>query len=88
MVMSALAQRTRLHVLTLLVAAGGDGMIASDLASAADVPRNLMSAHLAVLSKAGLVEQSKAGRYQIYRAIPGRIADFSEFVTRLSAPGR
>jgi DNA-binding transcriptional ArsR family regulator len=39
-----------------------------------------MSAHLTVLSKAGLVEQTKSGRTISYRAVPARVAELTGFL--------
>lgn len=85
--MSALAQPTRLAVFSLLVKRGVDGMNASDIADAVAVPRNLMSAHLAVLAKAGLVHPTRSGRNQTYRAVPARAAELAGFIARLAADG-
>jgi len=63
---SALAQETRLDVFRMLVRAGSDGMAAGDIARAAGVPHNTMSAHLSVLANAGLVGARRAGRSVIY----------------------
>ena len=64
----ALAQRTRLQTLKLLVQAGESGVPAGELAKALGVPHNTMSAHLGVLTTAGLAESERRGRSMIYRA--------------------
>jgi DNA-binding transcriptional ArsR family regulator len=64
--LSALAQESRLKVFRLLVRAGGDGMAAGDIARALAVPHNTMSSHLAILSRARLVQPRKDGRSVIY----------------------
>lgn len=64
----ALAQRTRLQTLKLLVQAGDGGVPAGDLAKVLGVPHNTMSAHLAVLTTAGLAVSERQGRSIIYRA--------------------
>lgn len=85
--LSALAQPTRLTVFSLLVRRGAEGMIASDIAEAVGVPRNLMSAHLTVLAKAGLVNQTRSGRNITYRASPARAAELAGYIARLAADG-
>ena len=72
MVMSALAQTTRMRVFVMLAKAGDAGMGSSDIADAVGVPRNLMSSHLAVLSKAGVIASKKIGRSVTYTAV-GRV---------------
>ena len=82
--LSALANRTRLAVFALLARCGPDGMTVTGIAEAVDIYGNLVSAHLAVLSAAGLVEQRRAGRNQIYRAVPSQAAELSGFLARLA----
>ncbi|MGE0093012.1 MAG: ArsR/SmtB family transcription factor [Alphaproteobacteria bacterium] len=65
--LSALAQRSRLDVFRLLVRRGPQGMPAGEIANALSVPPNTMSAHLAILSQAGLVRGERSGRSVIYR---------------------
>lgn len=64
--LSALAQESRLKVFRLLVRAGRSGMAAGDIARALEVPPNTMSSHLAILSRAKLVNARKEGRSVIY----------------------
>jgi DNA-binding transcriptional ArsR family regulator len=64
--LSALAQESRLKVFRLLVRCGPDGMAAGDIARALKAPSPTMSAHLAILSRAGLVSAHKQGRSIIY----------------------
>jgi DNA-binding transcriptional ArsR family regulator len=64
--LSALGQESRLRVFRLLIPHGTSGMSAGDIAQVLEVPPNTLSAHLAVLSRAGLVTSRKAGRSVIY----------------------
>ena len=66
--LSALAQPTRLGVFRLLMKAGLNGLPAGAIADAAGVPSNTMSAHLAVLARAGLVTSRRQSRSIIYTA--------------------
>jgi predicted transcriptional regulator len=68
-VMSALAQSTRMNVFVMLVAAGAAGMASSEIADRVGIPRNLMSSHLAVLAKAGVIASTKGGRTVTYTAV-------------------
>ena len=65
--LSALAQPTRLEVFRLLVRSEPDGLPAGEIARKLDVPHNTMSAHLAILSRSGLVSSEKQSRSIIYR---------------------
>ncbi len=64
--LAALAQETRLKVFRLLVRSGPSGLAAGDIARKLDVPRNTMSTHFAILSRARLVTSRKEGRSVIY----------------------
>ena len=66
--LNALAQATRLDVFRALVQAEPDGLAAGEIARRLGVPQNTMSAHLAVLARAGLVATERQGRSIIYRA--------------------
>ncbi|MDR7224735.1 metalloregulator ArsR/SmtB family transcription factor [Aminobacter aminovorans] len=66
--LAALAQPTRLEAFRQLAAAEPEGIAAGDLARRLDVPQNTMSAHLAVLTRAGLATSDRQGRSIIYRA--------------------
>jgi ArsR family transcriptional regulator len=66
--MAALAQPTRLDTFKLLVNREPEGVAAGELARLIDVPQNTMSAHLAVLARAGLITGERQSRSIIYRA--------------------
>ena len=66
--LGALAQEHRLQLFRLLVQAGAEGMAAGDLARAIAIPNSSLSFHLAHLTRAGLIEQRRAGRSLIYSA--------------------
>jgi DNA-binding transcriptional ArsR family regulator len=66
--LAALAQTTRLETFRLLVKSEPDGIPAGELARMLDVPQNTMSAHLATLSRAGIVRSERQSRSVIYRA--------------------
>ncbi|GAA4120851.1 ArsR/SmtB family transcription factor [Aminobacter aganoensis] len=66
--LAALAQPTRLEAFRQLAAAEPDGIAAGDLARRLEVPQNTMSAHLAILARAGLATSDRRGRSIIYRA--------------------
>lgn len=66
--LSALAQATRLDTFRMLVRHEPEGVAAGELARTIGVPQNTMSAHLAILSRAGLVAGERHSRTIIYRA--------------------
>jgi ArsR family transcriptional regulator, arsenate/arsenite/antimonite-responsive transcriptional repressor len=71
--LAALAQGTRLDVFRLLVTHEPDGLPAGELARRLATPHNTMSAHLAVLSRAGLVRGERHSRSIVYRADLARL---------------
>lgn len=84
-IMGALAQPTRLKVLTILARAREEGMTSGDLAKRTGAAANTMSAHLAVLSRAGVVTSEKDGKHSVYRAVPATIDDLVEHLLALGA---
>ena len=72
---AALAQETRLAVFRLLVTAEPNGLAAGEIARRLDVPHNTMSAHLAVLTRAGLATATRHSRSMIYRAELGAVRE-------------
>ncbi|WP_165895202.1 metalloregulator ArsR/SmtB family transcription factor [Sphingomonas sp. PP-CC-3G-468] len=86
-VMSALAQSTRMRVFVMLTRAGDAGMGSSEIADAVGVPRNLMSSHLAILSKAGIILARKAGRSVTYTAVREIVIALGDHLRDLGAGG-
>jgi|SRR5581483_2849527 len=65
--LAALGQTTRLAVVRSLLKAHPDGINAGDIARLCDVAHNTLSAHLNVLTNAGLVTVERRGREMNYR---------------------
>jgi len=80
--MSALAQPTRLNVFTILAEQQPAGLPAGEIAAKSKTPPNTMSAHLAILSRAGLVTSSKKGRVVTYTACPEAVRELCAFLTQ------
>ena len=66
--LAALGQETRLDIFRLLVVTGPDGIAAGEIAVRLDAVQNTVSAHLKVLSHAGLVRAQRDGRIIRYAA--------------------
>ena len=81
-VMSALSQATRLEVFQRLVEVLPEGMASGELAAAIGSSPNTMSAHLAVLTRAGVVRSDKVGRTVVYRAVTKPVEELSEFLAQ------
>lgn len=86
--LAALAQSTRLDVFRLLVKREPDGLPAGEIAKALAVPQNTMSAHLAVLSRAGLLSAQRISRSIVYRADLPRFQSVMAFLVNDCCDGR
>ena len=64
------------------------GLPAGELARALDVPANTLSAHLAILSRAGLVAGEREGRSIVYRASLERVRALTIFLLKDCCGGR
>lgn len=85
---AALAQETRLAAFRLLVRHEPDGLPAGEIARLLEVPHNTMSAHLAVLTRAGLAVSQRQSRSIIYRAHLAHVQDTVRFLVRDCCAGR
>lgn len=86
--LGALAQDSRLRVFRLLVQAGSAGLPAGEIARALGVPPNTLSAHLSVLSQAGLVRSRRQGRSILYSADFAGMRALLVFLTEDCCQGR
>ncbi|WP_435267624.1 ArsR/SmtB family transcription factor [Shinella sp. BE166] len=80
--LAALAQSTRIETYKLLVRHEPDGLPAGEIARALAVPQNTMSAHLNILSRAGLVTSERRSRLIVYRADMLRLRDLTLFLVK------
>ena len=86
--LSALAQATRLETFRLLVSREPAGVPAGELARLMDVPQNTLSAHLTILTHAGLVLGERQGRSIIYRADLSRLREVTLYLLKECCGGR
>lgn len=75
--LGALAQSTRFRVFRMLMKQGKAGMAAGAIATEVGVPQNTLSAHLNILSNAGLIASKREGRSLIYSV---RLEDTKGFI--------
>lgn len=66
--LTSIAQPTRLQAFKLLLSAYPESIAAGEIARRCKVPHNTMSTHLAILTRAGLIEVAKDGRAMNYSA--------------------
>lgn len=70
----ALADPVRLHLLSMIAAAGDDGMCVCDLVGPSGRSQPTVSHHLKILRQAGLVISEKRGTWAWYHHQPDRLA--------------
>ncbi len=85
---AALAQPTRLDVFRLLMEHEPDGLPAGEIARQMNVPHNTMSTHLAILTRAGLIEAERLSRSIIYRAKLDAVRALIGFLVKDCCGGR
>ncbi|WP_184774509.1 ArsR/SmtB family transcription factor [Aminobacter carboxidus] len=86
--LAALAQPTRMEAFRRLAAAEPEGIAAGELARRLDIPQNTLSAHLAVLVRAGLAAGDRQGRSIIYRADLAALRNVVLFLLQDCCDGR
>lgn len=67
---------------------GPDGLAAGEVARLLDVPQNTMSTHLAILTRAGLIEAERVSRSIVYRAVVDRVREIASFLVQDCCGGR
>jgi DNA-binding transcriptional ArsR family regulator len=85
---AALAQSTRLDTFRLLVEHEPEGVAAGELARRLEVPQNMLSSHLNILSRAGLVRSKRQSRSIIYRADLERLREVTLYLIKDCCGGR
>ena len=85
---SALAQSTRLDVFRLLVEHEPEGLAAGEIARRLAVPHNTMSAHLSVLSRAGLISAERHSRSIVYRVDVAAVSQLTTYLLKECCGGR
>jgi DNA-binding transcriptional ArsR family regulator len=77
---AALAQETRIRLVSLLARAGRDGMAAGDIAGALGVSASNISFHLKELERAGLVTARRSARQIFYAADQAALGALVKFM--------
>jgi ArsR family transcriptional regulator len=72
-VFKALADRNRVKMLNMLVAAGDGEVCVCDFEQALTLKQSLASYHLKQLVDAGIVSRERRGTYSYYRLVPGAL---------------
>ncbi|RYG86383.1 MAG: transcriptional regulator [Alphaproteobacteria bacterium] len=86
--LGALSHPTRLDAFRLLVRREPEGLPAGQMHDALNVPQSTMSAHLAVLERAGVVRTERRSRHVIYRANLDGLKALTLFLVKDCCDGR
>jgi len=86
-ILAALGQPTRLAVFRLLIRTD-TAIAAGEIAAALDIPRNTLSAHLAVLTRAELVQGSRSGTNIYYQPNLSRLLALTSFLVEGCCDGK
>ncbi len=86
--LAAIAHESRLTVYRLLVQAGPAGLPAGNLAEKTGIPPSSLSFHLKELVHAGLLTSRQDGRFVIYAAQYGTMADLLGYLTENCCGGQ
>ncbi|WP_353827083.1 ArsR/SmtB family transcription factor [Agromyces sp. SYSU T0242] len=73
----ALADPTRLRLLSIVAAADGQGACVCDLNEPVGLSQPTVSHHLKILVNAGLLTRSKRGTWAYYALVPGSLDDLA-----------
>ena len=79
--LGALAQESRLATYRLLVRRGPSGYTPSELCEKLAIPAPTMSFHLRELTRAGLIESRREGRFIYYSAVFKQMRALVDFLT-------
>jgi ArsR family transcriptional regulator, arsenate/arsenite/antimonite-responsive transcriptional repressor len=86
--LKAVAEPTRLRLLSLVAAADGQEACVCDLTEPVGLSQPTVSHHLKVLVDAGLLEREKRGVWAYYRLVPGRLDELAAALTLTRRSGR
>ena len=87
-IFAALSQSTRLETFRLLMKNEPEGLAAGEIARRLEVPQNTMSTHLAILTRAGLIQSERHSRSIVYRAVVDRVREITSFLVQDCCGGR
>lgn len=85
--LAALGHESRLAIFRLLVEAGPAGVVASALGESLALPAATLSFHLNHLSRVGLIQSRRQGRFIRYSAAYGTMDELLAFLTHNCCQG-
>lgn len=86
-VLKALAEPTRLRLLSLVAAHGIDGEACiCDLTAPVGLSQPTVSHHMKVLVDAGLLSRDQRGKWAYYRLVPGALDSLADLLSTVAQP--
>jgi ArsR family transcriptional regulator len=83
--LGAIADRHRLKILNMLIAAAGEPICVCEFTEALKLAQPNVSYHLRQLGEAGIIERERRGRYSFYSLVDGALSNIASLV---AAPNR
>lgn len=80
-VLKALAEPTRLRLVSLVAAQPGEEACICNLTDPVGLSQPTVSHHMKVLADAGLLEREQRGKWAYYRLVPGALAALADLLT-------
>jgi ArsR family transcriptional regulator, arsenate/arsenite/antimonite-responsive transcriptional repressor len=78
--LKALADPTRLRLVSIVAASEGDGACVCDLIEPVGLSQPTVSHHLKILMEAGFLTRSKRGTWAYYKLVPGALGELSQLL--------
>lgn len=87
-VLKAIAEPTRLRLLSIVAAHDGAEACVCDLTDPVGLSQPTVSHHLRILVEAGLLQREQRGRWAYYRLVPDALAALARLLEATAAPVR
>ena len=87
-ILSTIADRTRLHILSIALRSEGEPVCACKLVPELGLTQPTVSYHLKQLAQAGLLEREPRGAFTFYRLVPGALKGVALFIGALDEMAR
>lgn len=85
-VLKAIAEPTRLRLISLIAARQGGEACVCELTDPVRLSQPTVSHHLKILVDAGLLDREQRGRWAYYRIVPDALRSVADLLAQTSAP--
>lgn len=84
--LKAVADPTRLRILSMIASGPGEGMCACDMTEPLGIKQPTVSHHLKIMTDAGLLQREKRGVWAYYQVLPEAIESMAAVLTAIAKP--